>query len=69
MAKVGNMTGGPEYVYVAAYGGGIAAQAALSEVTGEDAIPTYSRAIPWVTFTDPQVVRSGSPGRKLEPQA
>ncbi|MBW3628885.1 MAG: hypothetical protein KY464_06265 [Gemmatimonadetes bacterium] len=53
------MTGGPGYVYVAALGGGIAAQAALSEATGEAPIPIDLRAVPRVTFTDPQVAAVG----------
>ncbi|MEW5926067.1 MAG: mercury(II) reductase [Gemmatimonadota bacterium] len=55
----GDVTGGPGYVYVAAYGGGIAAQAALSEVTGGEAIPADFRVTPRVTFTDPQVAAVG----------
>ena len=55
----GDVTGGPGYVYVAAYGGGIAAQAALSEVLGEKSIPADFRATPRVTFTDPQVAAVG----------
>jgi len=55
----GDVTGGPGYVYVAAYGGGIAAQAALSEMSGEAAIRADFRATPRVTFTDPQVAAVG----------
>lgn len=55
----GDVTGGPGYVYVAAYGGGIAAQAALSEVAGEDPIPADLSTTPRVTFTDPQVAAVG----------
>lgn len=55
----GDVTGGPGYVYVAAYGGGIAAQAALSEITGEEPIPIDLSATPRVTFTDPQVAAVG----------
>jgi mercuric reductase len=55
----GDVTGGPGYVYVAAYGGGIAAQAALVEVSGEKAIPADFSATPRVTFTDPQVAAVG----------
>ena len=55
----GDVTGGPGYVYVAAYGGGIAAQAALSEVTGEEPISIDLSATPRVTFTDPQVAAVG----------
>lgn len=55
----GDVTGGPGYVYVAAYGGGIAAQAALSEFSGEEAIRADFRATPRVTFTDPQVAAVG----------
>lgn len=56
----GDVTGGPGYVYVAAYGGGIAAQAALVEVSGEEAIPADLSATPRVTFTDPQVAAVGT---------
>ncbi len=55
----GDVTGGPGYVYVAAYGGGIAAQAALTEVSGEDPIALDLSATPRVTFTDPQVAAVG----------
>ena len=55
----GDVTGGPGYVYVAAYGGGIAAQAALAKVSGEEAIPADLSATPRVTFTDPQVAAVG----------
>lgn len=55
----GDVTGGPGYVYVAAYGGGIAAQAALAQLSGEEAIPADLSATPRVTFTDPQVAAVG----------
>jgi mercuric reductase len=55
----GDVTGGPGYVYVAALGGGIAAQAALSDATGEAPIPIDLSAVPRVTFTDPQVAAVG----------
>jgi mercuric reductase len=55
----GDVTGGPGYVYVAAYQGGIAAQAALAEVSGEEAIPADLSTTPGVTFTDPQVASVG----------
>lgn len=55
----GDVTGGPGYVYVAAYQGGIAAQAALSEITGEEPIPADLTTTPRVTFTDPQVAAVG----------
>ena len=55
----GDVTGGPGYVYVAAYGGGIAAQAALSELSGEEPIALDLSAMPRVTFTDPQVAAVG----------
>ena len=55
----GDVTGGPGYVYVAAYGGGIAAQAALSAVSGEEPIALDLSATPRVTFTDPQVAAVG----------
>lgn len=55
----GDVTGGPQYVYVAALGGGIAAQAALAETAGEDVTPIDLSATPRVTFTDPQVAAVG----------
>jgi mercuric reductase len=55
----GDVTGGPGYVYVAAYQGGIAAQAALADVSGEEAIPADLSTTPRVTFTDPQVAAVG----------
>ena len=55
----GDVTGGPGYVYVAALGGGIAAQAALSDQTGEEPIPIELATTPRVTFTDPQVAAVG----------
>lgn len=55
----GDVTGGPGYVYVAAYGGGIAAQAALAETSGEEAIKADFSTTPRVTFTDPQVAAVG----------
>ncbi len=55
----GDVTGGPGYVYVAAYGGGIAAQAALSEIAGEEPIPADLSTTPRVTFSDPQVAAVG----------
>jgi mercuric reductase len=55
----GDVTGGPGFVYVAAYGGGIATQAALGEITGEAPIAIDLSATPRVTFTDPQVAAVG----------
>lgn len=55
----GDVTGGPAFVYVAALEGGIAAQAALAEITGEEAIPVDLATVPRVTFTDPQVASVG----------
>lgn len=55
----GDVTGGPAFVYVAALEGGIAAQAALAELTGEKAIPVDLATVPRVTFTDPQVASVG----------
>ena len=55
----GDVTGGPGYVYVAALQGGIAARAALAELTGEEAIPIDLATVPRVTFTDPQVAAVG----------
>ena len=55
----GDVTGGPGYVYVAAYTGGLAAQAALAEVSGEEPISADLSATPRVTFTDPQVAAVG----------
>jgi mercuric reductase len=55
----GDVTGGPAYVYVAALQGSIAAQAALAEITGDEAIPIDLTTVPRVTFTDPQVAAVG----------
>jgi mercuric reductase len=55
----GDVTGGPGYVYVAALGGGIAAQAALSDTSGEAPVPINLSIVPRVTFTDPQVAAVG----------
>jgi mercuric reductase len=55
----GDVTGGPGYVYVAALQGGVAAQAALAEITGEEPIPIDLATVPRVTFTDPQVAAVG----------
>jgi mercuric reductase len=55
----GDVTGSPQYVYVAALEGGIAAQAALSEIVDEEAIPADLGTVPRVTFTDPQVAAVG----------
>lgn len=55
----GDVTGGPGLVYVAAYGGGIAAQAALADSSGEEPIAIELSATPRVTFTDPQVAAVG----------
>lgn len=55
----GDVTGGANYVYVAALQGGIAAQAALSEIVGEEPIAADLGNVPRVTFTDPQVAAVG----------
>lgn len=55
----GDVTGGPGFVYVAAYGGGIAGQAALTESTGEAPIAIDLSATPRMTFTHPQVAAVG----------
>lgn len=55
----GDVTGGPGFVYVAALAGGIAAQAALADSSGEDAIAADLTTVPRVTFTDPQVAAVG----------
>lgn len=55
----GEVTGGPGFVYVAALQGGIAAQAALAEITGEEALEIDLSATPRITFTDPQVAAVG----------
>ena len=59
MFAAGDVTGGPAFVYVAALEGGIAAQAALADLTGEKAIPVDLATVPRVTFTDPQVASVG----------
>ncbi|MGQ0712325.1 MAG: mercury(II) reductase [Gemmatimonadaceae bacterium] len=55
----GDVTGGPGYVYVAALQGSVAAQAALADMSREEAIPIDLAAVPRVTFTDPQVAAVG----------
>lgn len=55
----GDVTAGPGYVYVAAYSGGIAAQAALAETAARESIPIDLATVPRVTFTDPQVASVG----------
>lgn len=55
----GDVTGGPGFVYVAALQGGIAAGAALAEMTGEELVAIDLSATPRVTFTDPQVAAVG----------
>lgn len=51
----GDCIGDPMYVYVAAYGGGLAAENAL---TGADKVFDLT-ALPHVTFTDPQIASVG----------
>jgi len=51
----GDVTGDPQFVYVAAYGGGVAAENAL---TGAGRVYDLS-ALPRVTFTDPQIASVG----------
>lgn len=55
----GDVTGGPGFVYVAALGGRVAAQAALAYISGEEPIPIDLTATPRITFTDPQVAAVG----------
>jgi mercuric reductase len=55
----GDVTGGPGYVYVAAYQGGIAAQAALAEIVGTQPIAADLSTTRRVVFTDPQVAAVG----------
>ena len=55
----GDVAGGAQYVYVAALGGAVAAQAALEEISRQEAIPLDLKATPRVTFTDPQVAAVG----------
>lgn len=55
----GDVTASPAYVYVAAYGGGIAAQAALADLVRAEPIAVEMTAVPRVTFTDPQVAAVG----------
>ena len=55
----GDVVSGPGLVYVAALGGGVAAQAALGTAYGVDPLPLDVRATPRVTFTDPQVAAVG----------
>jgi len=51
----GDVIGDPQFVYVAAYGGGVAAENAL---TGAGRVYDLS-ALPRVTFTDPQIATVG----------
>ncbi len=51
----GDVIGGPEFVYTAAYEGALAAENAL---TGASRKRDYT-ALPWVIFTDPQVAGVG----------
>lgn len=55
----GDVTGGPGFVYVAALAGGIAAQAALAELSDEEPLRIELAATPRVVFTDPQVAAVG----------
>jgi mercuric reductase len=55
----GDVAGGPQYVYVAALGGSVAAQAALAEMSREKPLPLDLAATPRVTFTAPQVAVVG----------
>ena len=56
----GDVTGDPQFVYVAAYEGKIAAENAL---TGSHTKRDYT-ALPWVVFTDPQVAGVGMDERQ-----
>lgn len=51
----GDVTGGYQFVYVAAYEGALAAENALFATLR----PTDYRAVPWVVFTDPQIAGVG----------
>ena len=54
----GDVAGGPQYVYVAAAGGRVAAENAVNAINGvsaEDARELDLSAVPNVTFTSPQV--------------
>lgn len=51
----GDVTGGPQFVYVAAYEGGVAAENALAGAE----TPIDLAAVPGVIFTDPQVATVG----------
>ncbi|HRN19280.1 MAG: mercury(II) reductase [Truepera sp.] len=55
----GDVTGGPQFVYVAAAGGGIAAQAALADGMGRGAAQLDLSVTPRVVFTDPQLAAVG----------
>jgi len=60
----GDCIGDPMYVYVAAYAGGLAAEKALTE-----AGKVYDlRALPHVTFTDPQIASVGLTEEKATQQ-
>ncbi len=60
----GDCIGDPMYVYVAAYAGGLAAENALTGVG-----KVYDlRALPYVTFTDPQIASVGLTEEKAKQQ-
>lgn len=55
----GDVTGAPQFVYLAAAAGRVAAQAALADLTGAPAAPLDASTVPRVTFTDPQLAAVG----------
>src|SRR5690625_684415 len=51
----GDVTGAPQFVYLAAAAGRVAAEAALADLTGAPSVPLDASVVPRVTFTDPQL--------------
>src|SRR5690625_4559040 len=55
----GDVTGAPQFVYLAAAAGRVAAEAALADLTGAPSVPLDASVVPRVTFTDPQLAAVG----------
>jgi pyruvate/2-oxoglutarate dehydrogenase complex dihydrolipoamide dehydrogenase (E3) component len=52
---IGDVAGGPQFTHVAAYHAGIVVRSALFRLPAK----TDYRALPWVTFTDPELAQCG----------